>query len=272
MAAHYLSFNFTKNFTAGLYEATIFKRDTSNGDGFELQYLNPVILYRSVEHLLDSEDNILVGLDFKWNLFKRLRLYGQFVLDEFKFSEIKARNGWWANKYGIQIGAQYIDVAGIDHLDWRLEYNSARPYTYTHSDLIGANYSHYNQALAHPLGANFREMLSIIRYQPFNKWTVEGRIIHAKYGEDANGSNWGSNILLDYTTHVKDYGNEIGQGVSTTTNLFGLNLSYEVWHNLSIDLNYLNRKLDSAAPGSNSTNGFVGLGVRWNTAAVQMDF
>lgn len=272
MAAHYLSFKFSETFTVGVYEATIFKRDTSNGNGFELQYLNPVILYRTVEHLLDSEDNILVGTDFKWNLFKRVRLYGQFILDEFKFSEIKAGNSWWANKWGIQLGAQTIDLLGIDHLDLRVEYNSVRPYTYTHSDLIGANYSHYNQALAHPLGANFREILSIIRYQPFKKWTIEGRFLQAEFGEDANGSNWGSNILLDYSTKEMEYGNEIGQGVGTTTSIFGLDLSYEIWHNLNLDAHYFFRKKNSDLPERNATDTYFGLGIRWNTAMMRMDF
>lgn len=272
MAAHYLSFDVADNFTVGVYEATIYKRDTSNSNAFELQYLNPVILYRSVEHLLDSEDNILVGMDFKLDLFHRLRLYGQFVLDEFKLSELKARSGWWANKYGIQAGAQYIDVGGVDHLDMRIEFNSVRPYTYTHSDLIGANYSHYNQALAHPLGANFREFLSIVRYQPLKRLVAEARFIHAYSGRDVNGQNWGGNILLDYDTHVQDYGNEIGQGTKTTTNLLGLNLSYEIWHNLNLDLNYFVRKADIADPSNTSTNSYFGLGIRWNTVPVRMDF
>lgn len=272
MAAHYLGFDVAKNFTVGIYEATIFKRDTTNSNSFELQYLNPVILYRSVEHLLDSEDNILLGMDFKWDLFHRFRLYGQFVLDEFKLSEIKARSGWWANKYGIQAGVQYIDMAGIDHFDLRLEFNSVRPYTYTHSDLIGANYSHYNQALAHPLGANFREFLAIARYQPMKKLVAEARFIHALVGRDENGKNWGSNILLDYDTRVKDYGNEIGQGVKTTTNLLGVDLSYEIWHNLNIDLNYFYRKLDSTDPLKANTTGFFGIGIRWNTSPIRMDF
>ncbi|MCF8443166.1 MAG: hypothetical protein K9H23_22715 [Saprospiraceae bacterium] len=272
MAAHYLSFKFSETFSAGFYETTIFKRDTSNSNGFELQYLNPVILYRTVEHLLDSEDNILIGTDFKWNLFRRLRLYGQFILDEFKFSEIKAGNGWWANKWGIQLGAQTIDLLGIDHLDMRIEYNAARPYTYSHNDLIGANYSHYNQALAHPLGANFRELLSIIRYQPSNKWTMEGRVLQAKFGEDINGSNWGSNILLDYSSKEMEYGNEIGQGIGTNTTILGLDISYEIWHNLNLDAHYFYRKKKSDLPERNATDSYFGLGIRWNTAMMRMDF
>jgi len=272
MAAHYLSFDFTKNLTLGFYEATVFNRDTSSGNGFELQYLNPVILYRSVEHLLDSEDNVLIGMDFKWNLFKRVRLYGQLVLDEFKFSELKARSGWWGNKYGIQMGGQYIDVFGVDHLDLRVEYNSARPYTYTHSDLIGASYSHYNQALAHPLGANFKEMLSIVRYQPFEKWSVEARFVHAEFGTDDAGNNWGGNILLDYKDRVQEYDNKIGQGINTTTSLFGLDISYELWHNIFFDVHYFKRNKVVEVPIANSTDQYIGAGFRVNTALVRMDF
>ncbi|MBK8563699.1 MAG: hypothetical protein IPN76_10245 [Saprospiraceae bacterium] len=272
MAAHYLGFEVTKNFTIGLYEATIFNRDTSSSNSYELHYLNPIILYRAVEHLLDSDDNVIMGLDFKWNLFKRMRLYGQFVLDEFQLSEITSGNGWWANKYGYQLGAQYLNIGGIDHLDLRAEYNAVRPYTYTHRELNGASYSHYNQALAHPLGANFREFLGILRYQPGSKWTAEARYIHAFYGQDTSGENWGGNILLDYTNLVNLFGNEIGQGIKTTTNLLGIDLSYEIWHNLSIDLNYLFRKKKTANPSSSGVDTFLGIGVRWNTAPLRMDF
>ena len=56
---------------------------------------------------------------------------------------------------GIQLGAKYIDAFGIKNLDLQLEYNRVRPFTYSHRDSV-ANYTHYNQPLAHPLGANFR--------------------------------------------------------------------------------------------------------------------
>jgi hypothetical protein len=271
MAAHYLSFEATKNLTFGLYEATVFQRENA-GDDFELQYLNPVILYRSVEHLLDSEDNVLVGLDVKWNLLKRIRLYGQLIMDEYKFSELTGGRGWWANKWGIQAGGQYINAFGVDHLDLRVEFNTARPYTYTHRDSLGASYSHYNQALAHPLGANFKEYIGMFRYQPFQKWTLEGRLIRAEYGEDEPGKNWGGNILLDYANKVQDYDNFIGQGISTTTTLLGLDLSYELYHNIFLDFHYFYRKKDSALAERNATNSYLGLGFRMNTGFMRMDF
>lgn len=271
MAAHYLGFKVTERLSIGAYEATVFRRDSSAGN-FELQYLNPVILYRTVEHLLDSEDNILIGLDFKWDLFKHIRLYGQFMLDEFKLSEIRARNGWWGNKYGLQAGGLYVDALGIDHLDIRMEYNTARPYMYTHNEPNGASYSHYNQALAHPLGANFREALMQVRYQPSPKWTVEGRCILADYGEDSDTLNWGGNILLPYQTRVNEYGNKAGQGISTNTTMIGLDLSYEVWHNVNFDLHYFYRKKTSELTERSDINSFIGAGFRWNVGQLKMDF
>ena len=52
-----------------------------------------------------------------------------------------------------KLGLKYIDVLGIDNLDYQVEWNTARPYTYSHYD--DANYTHYNQALAHPVGSKF---------------------------------------------------------------------------------------------------------------------
>ena len=62
MAAHYLSLQVSPKLSFGLFESVIFSRD----QGFELQYLNPVIFYRTVERLLDSPDNVLLGLNINY--------------------------------------------------------------------------------------------------------------------------------------------------------------------------------------------------------------
>jgi hypothetical protein len=272
MAAHYFSIAFSKNFTLGLYEATIFTRDGKSGQ-FELSYLNPVILYRAVEHFIGSPDNVLLGLDAKVNLFRRVQAYGQVLLDEFNtgyfFNEQK---GWWAKKLGVQAGLKYIDAFGVDQLDLQAEFNTARPYTYSHRDSLGASYSHYNMALAHPLGANFKEALLLLRYQPLDKLTLESRLILANKGEDSEGQNWGGNILLPYTTRMQDFGNETGQGFASKTTLFGLDISFEAWHNVFIDLQYFYRKNNSPLPNLAGTDSYFGAGFRWNVSPERMDF
>ncbi len=268
MATHHLSINLGKNLNLGVFETVVFGRPNS----FALHYLNPVILYRVVEQATGSPDNVLIGADGRWNIARRLQLYGQFILDEFVFRELITDNrGWWANKYGIQAGLKYVDAFGIDHLDFQAEFNMARPYNYTHRDSTGS-YAHHNQPLAHPMGANFREAIFIARYRPLPRVFVEGRFIQARMGEDAPGFNWGNNILLDHTTRVQEYGNETGQGVSVAVALAGVDISYMIAHNVFLDAQYFYRKKTSDDPARDDTLQYIGAGLRINLAKMRMDF
>ena len=268
MATHHLSFNLSSNLNFGLFETVIFTRNNN----FEFNYLNPIILYRTIEQGLGSPDNVLIGMDAKWNFLQHFQLYGQLMLDEFLFNELFVeRNGWWGNKFGGQVGLKYIDVFGIDHLDVQAEYNLARPYTYTHRD-SSASYTHYNQDLAHPLGANFREFLVKVRYQPIKKLVVDARLIRAEFGEDNDTTNWGGNLLLPHTTREQDYNNTIGQGIAAQSLLVGLDLSYQIRHNVFIDLHYFYRKKDSADDKLDTNTQYFGGGVRVNIGKVRMDY
>ncbi len=268
MAAHHLSYNVFKNFSVGFFEAIIFNRENH----FEFQYLNPVILYRTVEHLVGSPDNIMIGLDFKWNLWKRVQLYGQIMLDEFKFNELFIeRNGWWANKFGLQAGLKYVNAFNVDHLDIQAEINIVRPYMYMHTD-SSANYTHFKQPLAHPLGANFWEYLVKFRYVPVQKMTIEGRLIMANYGENDPDSNWGGDILLANASREMNYGNDIGQGVAVNSLSAILELSYQFKHNLYVDLFCRYRNKDADGPEDSGTTSIIGGGVRYNIASRKWDF
>jgi hypothetical protein len=262
-AFHHLSVNLTKNLNIGIFEAVIFGRgDSTQRNGLDLNYLNPIIFYRSVEQQIGSEDNALLGLDFKWNFLRHFSLYGQLMLDEFLLKEIKARNGWWANKQAGQIGLKYIDVAGLANLDLQVEMNIARPYTYTHETPY-TSYAHYNQPLAHPLGANFHEVIGILRYQPINRLQLAGKLVYAEYGADTPDANWGSNVLLPYQTRVQEYGNEIGQGVKNYFAFADFTASYQLSHNLFIDLKQIARKVNTSLPVRQNTL-FTSFALRWN--------
>jgi hypothetical protein len=268
MAAHHLSFDILPNLNVGLYEAVIFSRNNQ----FELQYLNPVILYRTVEHTIGSPDNVLLGLDAKWDFLHRFQLYGQWLFDEFKFDELLIeRRGWWANKFAWQAGLKYIDAFGIDHLDLQAEWNGARPYMYTYYD-SSSTYVHQRQPLAHPLGANFKERLLLLRYQPFKRWTLDTRFFLMQFGEDGPGTNWGGNILLPNTTYEMDYGNEIGQGIGSKVQLLTVDISYRLFHNCFIDLRYFLRKQDSEDDARDHTTQFIGGGIRLNAGMSRLDF
>lgn len=259
MATHHLSINFSKWLNIGFFETTIFDRE----QGFDFQYLNPVIFYRAIEFQLGSSDNVILGMDYKINFLKHFSLYGQLVIDEFSFSEIFDNNGWWGNKFGWQAGLKYIDMFGISNLDGQLEWNTVRPYTYTHNS-ASANYTHYNLPLAHPLGANFREILGVFRYKLRKDVDMQLNLMYAQYGADPDSSNVGTNIFLDSDTRDGDYANFTTQGLNTNVFLADFRLSYMWKHNFFFDLVYTYRNSNSDLAALNQSKHFVGLGMRLN--------
>jgi hypothetical protein len=263
-ALHHLSINIGKKLNVGIFESVIFSNeDPSASDNFRFEYLNPIIFYRAIEQQNGSSDNVLLGADFKWNAVKKISLYGQFVLDEFVINEIRAGNGWWANKFGIQLGGKYVDAFGLNNLDLHGEINIVRPYTYSHSTDYGS-YSSYNQPIAHPLGANFKEIVGIMRYQPLPRLSLKGKLSLMSVGRDTLGVNWGSNILKNNNTRQQDFSNTIGQGIANDILLGTLAISYQIKHNLFIDASFLLRKSTSIENIYNNNTSVSSLALRWN--------
>ena len=277
MTSHHLSVNVSKKLNIGFSESVVFQRDSVTGRGFDVNYLIPVMFFRYMESFQGSADNAFIGIDFKYNFAKRFSLYGQFMLDEFSSKEFFSSTGYWAKKFGTQFGGKYIDVFGINNLDYQVEWNYARPYTYSHYD--DANYTHYNQNLAHPLGANFEEWSHTVRWQPINKLQLTGKVIYANFGEDRIlTENWGGDIQKSYDTKSRKvlyndlYGNFTGQGRSTVTTILDFRASYQIKHNIFIEAHYMNRNYDSAVDKLDHKNTVASFGVRWNVAARQMLF
>lgn len=268
MAAHYLSFYPRSNLSFGLFEAVVFDRES---DQFELQYLNPIILYRTIEHSLGSPDNVLLGFSGRWDIWRRVSLYGQLIFDEFKFDELFGNDGWWGNKFGFQVGAKYINAFGVDQLDLQVEYNQARPFTYSHYDSIGS-YSNYNQPMSHAMGANLQEAIGIVRYMPIDKLELEGKVFLVNTAEDTDSVYYGTNILRPNDTRNGDYGIEQGQGVGVNNFIVSLTARYMLKHNFYIEAQYFRRDYNSVDDSLDLLTQTLSLGVRWNLFRGQTEF
>lgn len=268
-AFHHLSFNATSHLNIGLFEGVVFGRN----NGYELSYLNPIIFYRAVEQGLGSPDNAVMGADFKTIFLKHFSAYGQLLIDDLNISEFKKFDGYWADKLGGQIGIKYINAFMVSNLDLQLELNAVSPYTYTHNDTL-ANYSHYNQPLAHPLGANFKEWIGIINYQPLQQLTLQLKIFKDLYGQDPDSSNYGGNILIPtYEQTIEHINNNvIGQGIRTDQTMIDFIITYEVKHNFYIDAELLHRNATASDTAYNSLTNYLALGIRWNIAKRNFDF
>ena len=261
-AMHHLSMNVTKWLNVGLFESVVFGRSQY----FDFQYLNPIIFLRYAEGNVGSPDKAHVGIDFKANVAHQFQFYGQFLLDEFIAKEITKNNGFWANKYGYQLGAKYVDAFTIKNLDLQIETNRVRPFTYSHYDSV-TNYTHYNQMMAHPLGANFQEYIGILKYRPAPKWYINAKAIYYYQGLDSAGQNFGGNPFELYTTRSRDYGYFVGDGRKVKCLNASLVVSYELKENLFIEGSYLYRKYT----GIDNANVF-GIGIRWNSARRKYDY
>lgn len=270
---HHLNFNVLPWLDIGVFEGVSLTRSHQ----FEWHYLIPLIFYRSVEQSLGSPDNSLIGLDYKANFLRHFQLYGQFVLDEFNFGQITKNKGWWANKFGVQQGLKYIDVATIKNLDLQLEFNMVMPYTYTHynndSTKQLANYTHYNQSLTHPLGANFAEIVTQINYQPvvLPNLNLNLKYLYAVVGDDSlktdgTMSHYGSNIFANSNgpTVERELGNQFLQGNKQRIHHLSFVASYQFWHNMFGEIKAGVRTNNSDIDTQDYTDAWFSIGVRIN--------
>ena len=216
--SHFLSWNITKDINLGLFETVVWQgSDSLHNRGFEVTYMNPAIFYRAPEFALGSSDNSLIGASVKFRFQKNTILYGQVIFDEFYLIEMRARNRWWANKYGGQVGVKSYDFLGVKNLGFQSEFNIVRPFTYSHQTSL-INYGHNNQSLVHPVGANFYESSNFVRYKK-GKWYFEEQFNYLVYGKDSSANNYGGDMFNSYLAREvdanhpdKDYGHTIGQG------------------------------------------------------------
>ncbi len=227
-ASHYLTMNIGDRFSVGVFESVIWAaEDTMGNRGFDLSYLNPIIFFRPVEYSLGSPDNMTMGLNTKYIVGDKNVLYGQFVLGEFKFDEVFGGNKWWANKQGFQLGLRCFDLFGINNLYFQTEYNQVRPYTYSHRETV-TNYGHYNQELAHPLGANFRESVSFLKYK-YKRFIFNAELMAAMYGKDFDDEiSYGGDIYKNNNKRPGEYGHTIGQGLKTNLLYMDGSISYMI--------------------------------------------
>ena len=227
MATHYLSWNVSKRLNVGLFESVIW--DNSNGRGFDVNYLNPIVFFRAIEFETgQGAGNALIGFSGKFKLNDNMNLYGQFIIDEFSTSDVSGGNKSWKNKFGYQLGYKYYNAFKVKNLMLQLEYNRVRPYTYSHNTIV-LNYGHSNQSMAHLWGSNFSELIVIGRYH-YKRWFGNAKFIFGERGLDFNDGtdnfSYGGDIYRNYNDRPFDTGVTVGQGNKTTSMFANLQVGY----------------------------------------------
>lgn len=268
---HYLQFMLWKRLNIGIFDAIIWEQNNKDGyRGFDFQYLNPIIFLRPLEFAVGSPDNALVGSTISYRATNWLTVYSQLLLDEFNLKHLVKADGWWANKYSIQLGVSGRNIFGIKDLFALAEFNQVRPYTYSHSDPI-QSYSHYNQPLAHILGANFREGVFAASYM-YKNFKTQLKLTTSMYGADTTGHSFGQNILASYEEKVQELGNFIGQGRKTNVNNIDFSIAYVLNRktNMQVKAGIVHRQFSNSAKSYNTT--FFNIGFSTEIRNIYYDF
>lgn len=260
----YLDYNVTNRLSLGFFQSIIWANKTAAGHrGLDFNYMHPGIFLRPVEsNNSSSPDKMFLGLNARYKVWKNVSAYGQFLLGEFTAKEFFAGRGYAHNKWGSQLGVRAYDSFGVKNLNLLGEFNVVRPYTYQHFNST-SNYSNHGEPLAHPLGANFRELIGMANYS-WNRFDFAVKGMYALKGTDPEtGENMGGDIFQSYRTIYNMYGNSIGQGVRNDIYYGHMRAAYVLnpKYNLRFEVGYTQRfKKIENAPTEKS--GVIQVGLR----------
>ena len=264
----FLSVNLFKRLQLGLFQGMIWEAaDSTNRQHTNFNTFDPVIGVNALNYGMHNKNNVLLGATMKLKITNSISLYGQYMLDDV------ASKNTIRNKYGYQIGFKYFDLFTIKNLHLQFEYNSVRPYAYA-AENPEQSYTHYNQALAHPLGANFNEMVGFINYR-LKDFFIEIKANYAIKGADSSSFNYGGNIFkTDNTFPLQQDVNSVSmvQGVKTTIMYQDIHIGYLV--NPSTNFNIVigvSNRIEKTATSTNNTQ-FVYFGVRTSLTNFYYDF
>ncbi len=211
MATHYLDWAVTEKINIGLFENVIW--DPGDGRGFDLNFINPVIFFKTVEFQSGAKGgNTVLGINASYRPVEQVLFYGQFLLDEMTVSKFFGEPGYWGNKFATQLGVKGHYRYHNHLLFARLEWNRVRPYTYSHHR-ISINYAHDNYPLAHPWGANLNEILFRLKWR-YGRYFAGMGFTYGLQGVDfpSETKTYGGDIYRDYEDRISSDQVKILQG------------------------------------------------------------
>ncbi len=268
----YLDWNVSNRLSLGFFQNEMEADVDPVGQkrGFNVSLASPFVFLVPLDNIDNNPAKSILGATAKYKIFDKAIVYGQFVLNEFRAQDFFSGNGSVTNKSGYQLGFRGADLFKVKGLNYLAEFNTARPYTYQSFDQT-SNYSHDDQPLAHPFGANFREWLGILNYS-VGRFDFRGQLNYAFYGLDLNGLNYGGNIFLPYTMAVKQLGNYVGQGLRTDFYYAEAKVAYVLnpRYNLRLELSAMYRNETNSQFDNKTT--LITIGLRSSFRDLYTDF
>ncbi len=149
-------------FRIGLAETALFGGPNA---GIDFAFLNPVLFYTGVEQNGPQSANVMASLDATLLLWRRLTLYGGFLLDDIQFESKSVDDRGEPPEYGVMAGVNWADPLNIKGLDLFAEYTRVSNRTYNGQGGPWEKYLHRNKPIGHFLGNDFDRTLFGVGYR-----------------------------------------------------------------------------------------------------------
>jgi len=215
----------------------------------ELVYLIPPVFLWPIQHSLTqkNQDNILWFFEGEYFPAPNLKLYGTFLLDELRFSEMF--KNWTGNRWAVQGGFQFTPPLQTVSTDFIFEFTAVRPWTYTHRVPLFGTYSHGGQSLGFYAGPN-----SQLVYAENRWWLSRRQFLSLSFQQLKHGVNpldpsdpdyypIGSDVNESYLDRnpAFDQNTRWLMGDIITTKDISLNWRYQLSNVLFLDAGYTYR-------------------------------
>lgn len=196
LAANLFTFKPFKNFYISAGNSVIY-----SADGPQLEYLIPVMFYKSVDHTYNATDksgrnvgqNSQMFFDLSSRNIKKVHLSATLFIDELSTSRVTNDTIW--NFWSIKTSMRISDL--IPNTFITAEYTKSMPLTYKHN-IPTTTFESNGYNLGHYLMDNSQEIYVSAMVKPFRTLSIKLSYLHAQKGkdyDDLGGSRLGNPFM-----------------------------------------------------------------------------
>ncbi len=175
LSAHRLDYRYGDWLEVGVSEWVLYG---GNVQSVEWNYLNPVIPYYAVQYNAKRDDNLMLGFDAAVRPIDGVRLYAEWVADDFQYNpETDDPNAvTWLT------GVEWYPMLTKRQLGIHTEYVRVNRWAYTHLDPDN-QFTHFGTMIGHPIGTDADLFTFRVSYQATPSAVFETRMSHQRNGE-----------------------------------------------------------------------------------------
>lgn len=229
LAANLFTFKPFKNLYISLGNSIIY-----SANGPQLEYLIPVMFYKSVDHTYNATDkagrnvgqNSQMFFDISSRNIKKVHLSATLFIDELSTSRFFNDTVW--NFWSLKTSARISDL--IPNTFITAEYTKSMPLTYKHN-IPTTTFESNGYNLGHYLMDNAQEIYLAIMYKPFKTLNMKASYLYAQKGKDYDDLG-GSRL-----------GNPFMDSVEWENKTFTFRVSYQIINDGYVFLNYMNSNI-----------------------------